>query len=416
MTQPPPQEVVFDFLRLLRETVHNSDDNLIPVLRGSVLLQIWYGELARPAGDIDLECFEDPFAEPYSEEELGYQPEGFGVYGEFTSLVDFGKAMCRYAAQSSMYSVWRRTQGYDPPPIEYLEVEAPEDGDSLWVYGTPGVRYYAGWVWHANGSQEGSLRIDIAEPGSYSIEDIGMVDLTLTAPEGETFTFLAYSLEMMLAAKLSWLVRSFVRQRQRGLSAPRWKGEPKDLFDVHLMLTQGGIDPEAFQKMLLLVGQEDDLDWNNLEALFDVRRTRMTFEIFENWKEFHRQHDRLLPSGPVEMLRVICNHLESLLGDFYRLEETGFLVAIGDDPIDEAGYLIYADWLEERGDERYEFLRLYATLNFHGEELSMEQLPNVRAETREVLSRMSEPWLQRLLGAVRLREFRARLEDDGLFF
>ncbi|MGF1578973.1 MAG: nucleotidyl transferase AbiEii/AbiGii toxin family protein [Gemmataceae bacterium] len=416
MSNTPPQEVLFDFLHLLRVTINGFEESLFPVLRGSLLLRQWYGECARPAADIDLECFEDPKAQLYSDEELGYPREGFGLAGEFTTLVDFGKSMCRYAAEGSMYGPWQREQGYDPPAVEYLAVAPPEDGESLWVYGTPGARYYAGWVWHANGGQEGALRIDIAEPGSYSIEEIGVVDVTLTAPGDTTFTFPAYTLEMMLAAKLSWLVRSFVRQRSNGLLPPKWQGEPKDLFDVHLMLTKGSIDAEEFQRLLLVVGREDQLDWNNLEALFDVRRTRMTSEGFDNWKEFHQQHDKLLSCGPVEMLRTVCDHLEPLLGDFYRSDESGFLLTIGDDPIDQAGYLIYADWLEERGDNRCEFLRLYTTLNFHAEELSAEELPKVRGEMQEVLARTSEPWLQRLLGAARLRTFKERLDASGLFF
>ncbi len=39
-------------------------------------------------------------------------------------------------------------------------------------------------------------------------------------------------------------------------------------------------------------------------------------------------------------------------------EETGFLQAIQEGPEDDALRLIYADWLEERGDPRGEFLRL----------------------------------------------------------
>jgi uncharacterized protein (TIGR02996 family) len=39
-------------------------------------------------------------------------------------------------------------------------------------------------------------------------------------------------------------------------------------------------------------------------------------------------------------------------------EEEGFLRALEDNPADEAALLVYADWLEERGDVRGEFLRL----------------------------------------------------------
>ena len=38
--------------------------------------------------------------------------------------------------------------------------------------------------------------------------------------------------------------------------------------------------------------------------------------------------------------------------------EASFLAAIQRDPNDEASRLVYADWLEERGDERAEYVRL----------------------------------------------------------
>jgi uncharacterized protein (TIGR02996 family) len=39
-------------------------------------------------------------------------------------------------------------------------------------------------------------------------------------------------------------------------------------------------------------------------------------------------------------------------------DESGFLHALGQDPHDDETRLVYADWLEERGDARAEFLRL----------------------------------------------------------
>ncbi len=39
------------------------------------------------------------------------------------------------------------------------------------------------------------------------------------------------------------------------------------------------------------------------------------------------------------------------------MNEASFLQAIGDDPRDDAARLIYADWLEERGDARAEYIR-----------------------------------------------------------
>jgi uncharacterized protein (TIGR02996 family) len=43
-------------------------------------------------------------------------------------------------------------------------------------------------------------------------------------------------------------------------------------------------------------------------------------------------------------------------------EETAFIRAILSNPGDVASRLVYADWLEERGDSRGEFLRLLSSL------------------------------------------------------
>src|SRR5262245_58493353 len=43
-------------------------------------------------------------------------------------------------------------------------------------------------------------------------------------------------------------------------------------------------------------------------------------------------------------------------------DEEGFLEAIQADPGDDFSRLVYADWLEERGDSRGEFLRLHLAL------------------------------------------------------
>src|SRR5207248_1944325 len=42
----------------------------------------------------------------------------------------------------------------------------------------------------------------------------------------------------------------------------------------------------------------------------------------------------------------------------FRMGEEAFLRAIAADPADESNRLVYADWLEERGDPRGEYIRL----------------------------------------------------------
>jgi uncharacterized protein (TIGR02996 family) len=387
-----------EFVGLLNATVLEFEETLVPVLRGSLLLHHWFGDKARPAADIDLECFERPKTEPIPE----YVGAGHGRFGEYSSLVDFGKAMCRYAADSS----------YSSPTIKFAETDAPADGQSLWTYGTPGERYYAGWTWQGKPKKQGLLQIDIAEAGSYHLEDIDVASIAFPVSDGEPINCPAYTREMLLAAKLSWLLRGLQRrQTAAGLLAPIWKGEPKDLFDAHL-LSSSNLHAGWVQKSLLAVGAEDKLEWNNLEALFDVQRVEMTDADFPNWKEFHVQHQNLLTCGPAEMLRTIAERLQPLLGDFYLPEEMPFLLAINAEPTNEFPYLIYADWLEEQGILRSEFLRLYTRFHFHEDELAPKELAHTRLALQKSLRHTSAPWLCQLFGtSARVQELQRRVEN-----
>jgi uncharacterized protein (TIGR02996 family) len=218
---------------------------------------------------------------------------------------------------------------------------------------------------------------------------------------------------MMLAAKLSWLMRSLTRRIvDDRVGAPLWKGEPKDLFDIHLLLTQGKHSPALFQKSLLAIGANDNLDWRNLEAIFDVRRAKMTVEDFANWSSFRERHSSLITCGPDEMLQTIADRLEPLLGDFYRREEMPFLLAINASPVDELAYLVYADWLEDRRDERSTFLRLFAKFYFHQDALSRPELIGMCLALRTSLRETALVWLQQLFGtSARFREITQRIEE-----
>lgn len=421
MSDSTPEEVLIEFLRLVSEAVegyessYGWDSGVLPVLRGSLLLRHWYGELARPAADIDLECFSRPQTRSIPDEQRQYFGDGVGPYGEFDSLVDYGKAMCRYAAEASSAYRWRRSE--PPSLIEFQQIESPEGGSSLWTYGTPGERYYAGWVWRGDNDQTGRLQIDIAQAAAYELEHVDVADVHFVSVNGTGFRFPAYTPEMLLAAKVSWLLRSLKRRSdERGGASLEWTGEPKDLFDIHLLLSNTDFRTDGrqkllltdrrddlFQKSLLAVGAADELDWSNLDAIFDVRSGGITDAAFANWREFETRHAALLPCGPTEMLRQVADRLAPLLGDFYRAEEAPFLQAIHADPVNEFPYAIYADWLEDRGDSRCECLRRYLRYNFHRDEPSAG--PAARAALYGVLRETSQPWLHRLMGtSARVRD------------
>lgn len=383
MQEAPPQEVLLEFVRLLNQTVLEYEETLVPVLRGSLLLRHWFGDHARRAADLDLECFER--AEP--------PEDGIGPYDEYQSLVDNGKAMCRYAAETSELS--RNTEGN----IFFRESNAPgAEGASLWAYGTPGERYFAGWVMRGHPLRSGLLQIDIAESDSYTLDDISIADIEL-GEGADRVACPAYTPEMLLAAKLSWLMRSLTRRTVNGnIAAPRWHGELKDLFDTHLLLKRAELDAASFQKSLLALGAECDLEWSRLAVLFDVQRAPMSVQDFPGWHEFVAQRGEVVVSEPHEMLQVVAERLEPLLGDFYLRQELPFIFEIHADPADEAAYAIYADWLDERGSSRAQVVRQFREFKFHSEELPADELTAKKQELQTTIANTSLPWLHQFFG------------------
>ena len=199
----------------------------------------------------------------------------------------------------------------------------------------------------------------------------------------------AYTPEMLLAAKLSWIVRHVRRdtapERRPFLS---FLGEPKDLFDVHLLLTTGRPRPEVFQNALLAVAAEDRLDWQRMDLLLDPELAP---------PEGVGAPDR---SGT---LRTVIERLGPLMGDLRR--HLLFLRLIGENPSDEANLLIYADWLEDRRDPRADFLRLFCRWFFHEDAAA-------RARAAAFLTAQPGGWLYHVFGGPeRSREMRRRLGE-----
>jgi uncharacterized protein (TIGR02996 family) len=399
----PPVEVLLEFLRRLSETVTEYDAAL--VLRGSLLLKCWFGPEARPAGDIDLECFETPVSR--GDSRFSRNP------------VVHGRALCLYATEE-----WRppeQDRG-GPPDIEFEPID-PEDGTDLWDYGTPGERCYTLWVAHSLDDARGSLQIDLAQAGSYELSDIGVEAMELGAAGTTPFRFRCYTPEMLLAAKLSWLMRGLKRPVGPDSAVPpQWTGQPKDLFDAHLLLTKTNLRTNEIENGLYAVGVEDKLDWLDLDYFLDAG-TRMSDDDFGNWEGFRRQNEALIDSGPAEMMRTVANRLRTLLSEFR--EHVPFLRAINAAPADELEYAIYADWLESRGDQRGHLLRHYIKCAFRPDK------PTLRAQARglltnvvvpEELSRSRQdfiaairttpaPWLYQVFGSPeRFRQIRREIE------
>lgn len=373
-------EVFAEFLWALQRTIATGE-RIVPVLRGSILLSYWFGDAARVAGDMDLEWFPTP---------------DWG--GRFASPIEHVRALCMFATTD---------QSFIQPasPISFVEEsQKPDDGVSLWNwdYGTPGLRCFTGWTWEDR-NLRGDLQIDLALAAFYDLTGIAMVTVELPRAAGDPVQVRAYAPEMLLAAKLSWIIRSIQRKSEPGeVDVLAFSGEPKDLFDAHLLVTKGQLRPADFQSAFLSVAMEDKLDWRQLDMLLDQELLIPDDEWSQSWPDFFERHRSLLEQRPGDMLRTISTRVRLLVGNVR--EHLPFLRSIADDPIDETPFLVYADWLEDQSDPRAEFIRVFCRFNFHDEKSERERLS-------AMLSDQPGGWLSQLFGgSERNRLIRKKLE------
>lgn len=380
LTSPPapPMEVFAEFLEGLNVTI-TPYDHITPVLRGSVLMSHWFGELARPAADLDLEWFASSDRPARS-----------------TSPIEHARRLCMFAVS-------------DQEPGSNIEFDSdapiPGDGTSLWDYSTPGVRCYSGWTWEDR-NLRGILQVDVAQAGSYGLDGIAPEPVELKRASGELVSFPAYSKEMLLSAKLSWIFRSLQRETlSSGTEVLVFSGEPKDLFDAYLLVTRAQLRADVFQNAFLCVAMEDNLDWQDVELLLNQELGMPEEGWAERWPAFYEAHDRLLEERPGQMLRTIAGAVRQLLGNVR--EHLPFLQAVREDPIDEVSYQIYADWLEDQSDGRAEFLRAYCQFDFQNDKSEGDCLA-------AMLSEQPVGWLYHVFeNPQRLHALRKRLEPPS---
>jgi uncharacterized protein (TIGR02996 family) len=91
--------------------------------------------------------------------------------------------------------------------------------------------------------------------------------------------------------------------------------------------------------------------------------------------------------------------------------EDAFLEDIREHPEDDAPRLIYADWLEERGDPRGEFIRVQCDLAQRSE--NDPRRPALEARQRELLAAHWEEWAGPVIEWVRAYRFRPEFVDQG---
>src|SRR5262249_20335864 len=154
------------------------------------------------------------------------------------------------------------------------------------------------------------------QAGSYDLAGVTPETIELRRDWGAPARLLAYSPEMLLAAKFSWIVRHVRRNSTpEGSYYLAFLGEPKDLFDAHLLLTEGRLRPAVFQNAFLAVAMEDKFDWNQIDVLLDKGLALPENDCFPNWTDFWDRHETLVHELPPTMLQTVIARLRSLLGD-----------------------------------------------------------------------------------------------------
>ncbi len=371
----PPQQVLVEFLRAL-QCVLSQHEVITPVLRGSLLLRLWFGELARPAADIDLEWF------------------ALRTWraDRFESPLAHARTLCLYAACENFSD---SSIGFDE------DVAVPSGGVSLWEYESPGFRCFTGWEWYER-NLRGQLQIDLAVPTVYDLTMISCQELDLSHEQAEV-RLLTYTPEMLLAAKLSWIIRHVLcKPTLDNATRLSFFGEPKDVYDAYLLVTQGQLRPTEFHQAVLAVALEDKLNWQQIETFLEQTPEQLSDQGFIYWQSFAEGFAGRTLGSPAEMLATIIQRVKSLWSD--NLTHAPFLQAISQNPSDESNYLIYADWLDDRDDPRALVLKLFCQHEFHPGPLD-------RSVVAAVQDLEMSAWLAHALaGTARARAFLQRVK------
>lgn len=157
--------------------------------------------------------------------------------GRFASPIEHARALYMFSATDHSY---RQSSS----PIVFQETQTPGGNVRAFGIGTMALRDFA--VMQDRLPEDHRLRgiqqIDAALAGSYGLMGIATETIEIPRASGEPIKFRGYSREMLLAAKLSWIVRNIRREtRLDARDVLAFSGEPKDFYDAHLLVTKRGI-------------------------------------------------------------------------------------------------------------------------------------------------------------------------------
>lgn len=268
----------------------------------------------------------------------------------------------------------RATRG----PFAYgLRFGAAEQ-QQLWPYAdVPGTRFLIPW---RDATDRGQIQVDVAEGEHLPLAPEPTV-LRFPAIQQE-LSVLCCAKELDLSWKICWL-----------FSDAAWY--LKDLYDTLLLLRSGQLDAARFQAAMLGTFAHHDIDLVRLYELLDGSLVHREHD--EEWKALQRSHG-LEPIDVEQTFFEISNRLADLLegAGLPQAAELPFLRQVLRSPDDDASRLVYADWLEDRGDPRAELLRLDTELRPTFSTATPEQIKR-HADLVAAVSKHHFGWALRLV-------------------
>jgi uncharacterized protein (TIGR02996 family) len=223
--------------------------------------------------------------------------------------------------------------------------------------------------------------------------DISLKDQSLWVSNQRLSTLIAFALQVGEETARSDDERSWVAKLMR-FADEAWPGIGFDLEERFPTAGEKTFWARVFHDIgrriyLRQLGNQADTFWHS-SAIGDAYATArmLTRAVLEDEAAWHTETEntREAGSGVVD-------------------DEEGFLLAIAADPTDDTARLVYADWLEERGDPRADYLRLVTLAEAQvRDRLPLEDLrPALRdacaAATAEWRGRVG-PWYDVVLEAV----------------
>lgn len=420
-----PTALLIDFFVRLREVGAQHDRGVVPLITGDLLLQLWCGAEVIKANRVEVAFV------PIKQQDYWYLPDemprvvsraddpqvmwdGQPIQaGRKLTAAGYARTLCALAAELESYPVlYPRARFHFQ---RQYRLPAGIERTALWWQYDRSGRYLVGWrcglptayaiggvshfdvdltkiAHHDVASQEflGELPINVSAPTSYTMADIATDTILVTGSHEASIELPTWSPEMFLAHKIAHTIQEHDR-RSNPNSAKKF--EPLRLFQTHLLLSRCDIDRQKLIECLQAIAREQLITKPQFFALLneDSRLISRDFSADEGILAVEENYDLALVLGQM------TKWLSSIVGQLQIDAESQFLQQLNNNEQPEAVWLIYADWLEEQGDARCEFLRKLAAWRLQPETHSK----SAADELWRGLNNVSTDWLQRVLGGVK---------------